>query len=92
MKSHGKSWNLKIHLIPGLEKSWILGKMVEVMEKSRNFIYWFKYFVLFENLVIEQMFAPKRLGFQHLLIIEPGTTEQGGEGGGGTCPPIFLRF
>ena len=34
---------------PGLEKSWILGKMVEVMEKSWNFCFWFKYFMLFEN-------------------------------------------
>ena len=38
MKSHEKSWNLKIHF-PGLEKSWILGKMAEVMEKSWNFIF-----------------------------------------------------
>ena len=37
MKSHEKSWNLKMHF-PGLEKSWILGKIAEVMEKSRNFI------------------------------------------------------
>ena len=37
MKSHEKSWNLKMHF-PGLEKSWILGKMAEVMEKSWNFI------------------------------------------------------
>ena len=34
---------------PGLEKSWILGKISEVMEKSWNFIFWSKYFVLFEN-------------------------------------------
>ena len=38
MKSHGKSWNLKIHF-PGLEKSWILGKMAKVMEKSWNLIF-----------------------------------------------------
>ena len=37
MKSHEKSWNLKMHF-PGLEKSWILGKIAEVMEKSWNFI------------------------------------------------------
>ena len=37
MKSHEKSWNLKMHF-PGLEKSWILGKMAEIMEKSWNFI------------------------------------------------------
>ena len=35
---HEKSWNLKMHF-PGLEKSWILGKMVEVMEESWNFIF-----------------------------------------------------
>ena len=34
---------------PGMEKSWILGKMAEVMEKSWNFIFWSKDFVLFEN-------------------------------------------
>ena len=33
MKSHEKSWNLKMHF-PGLEKSRVLGKMAEVMEKS----------------------------------------------------------
>ena len=33
MKSHEKSWNLKMHF-PGLEKSWNLGKMIKVMEKS----------------------------------------------------------
>ena len=38
MKSHEKSWNLKMHFA-GLEKSWILGKMAEVMEKSWNFIF-----------------------------------------------------
>ena len=38
MKSHEKSWNLKMHF-PGLEKSWNLGKMAEVMEKSWNFIF-----------------------------------------------------
>ena len=43
-----KSWHLKMYF-PGLEKSWILGKMFEVMEKSWNFIFWSKYFVLFEN-------------------------------------------
>ena len=37
MKSHEKSWNLKMHF-PGLEKSWILGKIAKVMEKSWNFI------------------------------------------------------
>ena len=35
--------------LPGLEKSWILGKMAEVMEKSWNFIFWSKDFVLFET-------------------------------------------
>ena len=37
MKSHEKLWNLKMHF-PGLKKSWILGKMAEVMEKLWNFI------------------------------------------------------
>ena len=48
MKSHEKSWNLKMYF-PGLEKSWILRKMAEVMEKSWNFIFWSKDFMLFEN-------------------------------------------
>ena len=30
---------------PGLEKSWILEKVGDVMEKSWNFIFWSKYFV-----------------------------------------------
>ena len=34
---------------PGLEKSWILGKLADVMETSWNFIFWSKYFMLFEN-------------------------------------------
>ena len=34
---------------PGLEKSGVLGKVAEVMEKLRNFVFWSKYFVLFEN-------------------------------------------
>ena len=33
---------------PGLEKSLILGKVAEVMEKTCNFIFWSKYSVLFE--------------------------------------------
>ena len=33
MESHEKSWNLKMDF-PGLEKSWNLGKMTKVMEKS----------------------------------------------------------
>ena len=35
---------------PGLEKSWILGKMAKVMEKSSNYIFWPKDFVLFSKL------------------------------------------
>ena len=35
---HEKSGNLKMHF-PGREKSWILGKMAEVMEKSWKSIY-----------------------------------------------------
>ena len=31
---------------PGLKKSWILGKMTEITEKSWNFIFWSKYFEL----------------------------------------------
>ena len=38
MKSHENSLNLKMHF-PGLEKSWLLGKMAEVMEKSCNFVF-----------------------------------------------------
>ena len=34
---------------PGLEKSWNLGKMAKVMEKSRELIFWPKYIALFEN-------------------------------------------
>ena len=44
MKSHEKSWNLRKHF-PDLEKSWILGKMAEVME----FHFWPRSFVLFAN-------------------------------------------
>ena len=43
MKSHEKSWNLKMHF-PDLEKPWISGKMAEVMEKSWNFIFLIKRF------------------------------------------------
>ena len=47
-ENHKKSWNLKMHF-PGLEKSWMLGKMAVVMEESCNFIFWSKYSMLFEN-------------------------------------------
>ena len=43
-----KSWNLKMHS-PGLEKSWILGKMLEVTESQGISIFGSKYFMLFEN-------------------------------------------
>ena len=71
---HEKSWNLKMHF-PGLKKSWILGKMAEVLEKSWNFFIWFKYyFVPFENwkhaLCSRVKICPKRLGSQHFLVIE----------------------
>ena len=33
-----KSWNLKMHF-PGLESSWVLGKMAKVMENLSNFIF-----------------------------------------------------
>ena len=33
----------------GLEKSWILEKIAEVMEESWNYIFWSKDLVLFEN-------------------------------------------
>ena len=50
MKNHEKSWNLKMHFTD-LEKSWISGKMADVMEKSWNFgFFWSKDFLLFENL------------------------------------------
>ena len=46
----------------------------EVMEKSRNFIFWSKYYVLFENwkrsLYRRAKLCPKRLGFQHFLVME----------------------
>ena len=65
---HGKSWNLKIHF-PGLEKSWILGKMAEVMEKLRNFVFLVHDFVLFENWKTSPSHRakmyPKRLDFLH---------------------------
>ena len=69
MYSHEKSWNLKMHF-QGLEKSWILGKMAEVMEKSQNFIFFGpKIFCCLKTgkilPVTEQNCAPKRLGFQH---------------------------
>ena len=52
---------------PGLEKSWMLGKMAVVMEESCNFIFWSKYSMLFENwkhlLVIVQKYAPQKAGF-----------------------------
>ena len=60
--------------LPGLEKSWILGKMAEVMEKLWNFIFWSNYFVLFENwrhsLYHGEKYAQKRPGFQHFLVME----------------------
>ena len=56
---------------PGLEKSLILGKVAEVMEKTCNFIFWSKYSVLFEIWkVIGQKYSPKRLGLQHFLVME----------------------
>ena len=58
----------------GLEKSWILEKIAEVMEESWNYIFWSKDLVLFENwkivLVVEQKYAPKSLGFHHFLVME----------------------
>ena len=57
---------------PGLEKSWILGKMAEFMEKSWDLIFWFKDFVLFENWkncpCHRAKTCPKRLGFQHFEV------------------------
>ena len=47
MKSHGI--NLKVHF-PGLEKSRIFRKLAKVMEKSWNFIFRSKHFVLFLKL------------------------------------------
>ena len=35
-RGHEKSWNLKMNF-PGLEKSWILGKMTGVMQKGMDF-------------------------------------------------------
>ena len=67
--SHGleKSWSLTIHF-PGLEKSWILGKMAEVME---NLVQIFQCLKTGSSLlVIEQKYVPKRLGFQHFLVME----------------------
>ena len=48
MKSREKSWNLKMYFA-GLEKSWIFWKMTQVMERSWNFSFLSKDFVLFEN-------------------------------------------
>ena len=60
---------------PGQEKSWFLGKMAKVIERS-HFTFSFgpnissclkTGSILF---VIEQKYAPKRLGFQHFLVME----------------------
>ena len=70
MKSHEKSWNLKMHF-PGLEKSWILGKIAEVMEKSWNFISLVQKFVLFENWKNSpshrEKICPQKAGFSAFL-------------------------
>ena len=68
---HEKSWNLKMHF-RGLEKSWISGKMAEVMESHGILFFWSKDFLLFENWKNSSShgvkYAPppkKRLGFRH---------------------------
>ena len=72
-----KSWNLKMDF-PGLEKSWILGNITEVMEKSWNFIFLSKYFLLFEKL--ETFFLSSLIAFFfrpqiHFQSIVNGTPE-----------------
>ena len=71
MKSHGI--NLKVHF-PGLEKSRIFRKLAKVMEKSWNFIFRSKHFVLFlklETILCHRAkILPKRLDFQHFLVME----------------------
>ena len=57
---------------PGLEKSWTLRKMAEVMEKSQNFIFWSKYLMMLKTenilLVIKQKInVPKKAGFSAYL-------------------------
>ena len=56
------------------EKSWILEIMAEVMEKSWIFIFWTKYFVLFENWKHSSCHSaktcPKKLDYQHFLVME----------------------
>ena len=48
--------------------------MAEVMEKAQNFIFWSKYFVLFENwkhsLCHQAKYISKRLGLQYFLVME----------------------
>ena len=72
---HEKSWNLKMHL-PGLEKSWILGKMAEVMEKPVMEFHFFgpKILCCLKTgkiiQVTEQKHAPTRLDFQHFWVTE----------------------
>ena len=54
---------------PSMEKYWILGKMVEAMKKSWDFIFLVHIFHAVSKLetlsfVIEKTYASKRLGFQ----------------------------
>ena len=55
----------------GLEKSWNLGKMAKVMQKSWNFIFWPKYIALFENKEHSAChgtkICPKKAGFSAFL-------------------------
>ena len=58
----------------GLEKSWILGKMADVM-KSREMSFFGRSIsccLKTENIffAIEQKYAPRMLGFQQFLVME----------------------
>ena len=70
MKSHEKTWNLKIHF-PVLDKSWILGENGRSHGKAMEFhIFGPKISWCLKTgkipLVTEQKYASKRLGFAFL--------------------------
>ena len=53
---------------PGLVKLMILGEMAKIKEKLWNFVFWTKYFMLFEHAPLDKAkLCPKKAGFSAFL-------------------------